>query len=94
MLFEPVRKTQDAMHFKQVSLPNGEARWMPCGPREPGAVQTTMQDLANEGLSAQILPPPIGKSDFDKVLSKQKPTVSKKDLEVQERFTREFGEEG
>jgi vacuolar protein-sorting-associated protein 4 len=34
------------------------------------------------------------KGDFDKVLAKQRPTVSKGDLEVQERFTREFGEEG
>jgi vacuolar protein-sorting-associated protein 4 len=42
----------------------------------------------------QILPPPITKSDFVKILAKQKPTVSKSDLEIQERFTREFGEEG
>ncbi|CAM6064925.1 unnamed protein product [Sphagnum tenellum] len=42
----------------------------------------------------KILPPPIMKGDFDKVLAKQRPTVSKGDLEVQERFTREFGEEG
>lgn len=42
----------------------------------------------------QILPPPIMKTDFDKVLARQKPTVSKGDLEVHERFTKEFGEEG
>ena len=42
----------------------------------------------------QILPPPISRSDFDKVLAKQKPTVSKTDLQVHERFTKEFGEEG
>ena len=42
----------------------------------------------------QILPPPIMRSDFDKVLAKQKPTVSKSDLEIQEKFTQEFGEEG
>lgn len=42
----------------------------------------------------QILPPPISRNDFDKVLAKQKPTVSKGDLEVHERFTKEFGEEG
>jgi vacuolar protein-sorting-associated protein 4 len=93
VLFEPVRKTQDAMHFKEVRTEQGEM-WMPCGPREPNAIQTTMVDLASEGLAAKILPPPITKSDFEKILAKQKPTVSKSDLEIQERFTREFGEEG
>lgn len=94
VLFEPVRKTQDAMHFQRVITKDGDEMLMPCGPRQHGAMQTTMQDLAAKGLAAQILPPPITKTDFDKVLSRQKPTVSKDDLEVQEKFTREFGEEG
>lgn len=55
--------------------------------------------LSEEVVSAlnscwQILPPPITRIDFDKVLARQRPTVSKADLEVHERFTREFGEEG
>jgi vacuolar protein-sorting-associated protein 4 len=90
VLFEPVRKTQDAMFF--FKTPND--MWMPCGPKQPGAVQTTMQELATQGLAAQILPPPIAKPDFDKVLARQRPTVSKSDLDVHERFTKEFGEEG
>lgn len=45
-------------------------------------------------LMLQILPPRLKRSDFEKVLSRQKPTVSKADLEVHERFTKEFGEEG
>ncbi|KAL3530406.1 hypothetical protein ACH5RR_009728 [Cinchona calisaya] len=89
VLFEPVRKTQDAMFF--VKTPNG--LWMPCGPKQPGAVQITMQELAGQGLAAKIIPPPISKIDFDKVLARQRPTVSKSDLEVHERFTKEFGEE-
>ncbi|CAN1128612.1 Protein SUPPRESSOR OF K(+) TRANSPORT GROWTH DEFECT 1 [Linum perenne] len=90
VLFEPVRKTQDAMYF--FKTPNG--MWVPCGPKQVGAVQTTMQDLAATGEAAKILPPPISKNDFDKVLARQRPTVSKGDLEVHERFTKEFGEEG
>lgn len=90
VLFEPVRKTQDAMYF--VKTPEGLL--MPCGPKQPGAVQTTMQDLAAKGLAAQIIPPPISKTDFDKVLARQRPTVSKSDLDVHTRFTKEFGEEG
>lgn len=90
VLFEPVRKTQDAMFFYKTK----DDVWVPCGPRQPGAIQTTMQDLAAEGLAAKIVPPPIARTDFEKVLSRQRPTVSKSDLEVHERFTKEFGEEG
>ncbi|XXG54849.1 hypothetical protein AAC387_Pa03g2628 [Persea americana] len=90
VLFEPVRKTQDAMFFVKTS----NDMWMPCGPKQQGAVQTTMQALAAEGLASKILPPPITRTDFDKVLARQRPTVSKSDLEVHERFTKEFGEEG
>ncbi|KAL6511030.1 Vacuolar protein sorting-associated protein 4B [Orobanche gracilis] len=90
VLFEPVRKTQDAMFFLKTS--NGV--WMPCGPKQPGAIQITMQELAAQGLAAEITPPPISKTDFDKVLARQRPTVSKTDLDVHERFTKEFGEEG
>ncbi|KAG5379310.1 hypothetical protein IGI04_027152 [Brassica rapa subsp. trilocularis] len=90
VLFEPVRKTQDAMFF--FKSPDGT--WMPCGPRQPGAIQTTMQDLATKGLAEKIIPPPITRTDFEKVLARQRPTVSKSDLDVHERFTQEFGEEG
>lgn len=90
VLFEPVRKTQDAMYFIKTS----DDTWVPCGPRHPGAIEITMQDLAAQGQAEKINPPPISRSDFDKVLAKQKPTVSKSDLELHDRFTREFGEEG
>ncbi|KAK4284224.1 hypothetical protein QN277_001083 [Acacia crassicarpa] len=90
VLFEPVRKTQDAMFF----FKNPDGMWVPCGPKQEGAVQVTMQDLAAKGIASKILPPPITRTDFDKVLARQRPTVSKADLEVHERFTKEFGEEG
>ncbi|EPS63792.1 hypothetical protein M569_10992, partial [Genlisea aurea] len=89
VLFEPVRKTQDAMYFIKTS----NDLWMPCGPKQHGAVQITMQELAAKGFGSKITPPPISRTDFDKVIGRQKPTVSKKDLEVHERFTKEFGEE-
>ncbi|PKI40531.1 hypothetical protein CRG98_039091 [Punica granatum] len=90
VLFEPVRKTQDAMFF--IKTPND--LWVPCGPKQSGAVQISMQELAAQGEASKILPPPISKTDFDKVLARQRPTVSKADLDVHERFTKEFGEEG
>ncbi|KAL2330471.1 hypothetical protein Fmac_018052 [Flemingia macrophylla] len=78
VLFEPVRKTQDAMFF----FKNPEGMWIPCGPKQKGAVPTTMQELAAKGLASQILPPPITRTYFDKVLARQRPTVSKSDLDV------------
>ncbi|XP_010488647.1 PREDICTED: protein SUPPRESSOR OF K(+) TRANSPORT GROWTH DEFECT 1-like [Camelina sativa] len=90
VLFEPVRKTQDAMFFFKAT----DRTWRPCGPKQPGAIQTTMQDLAAKGLAEKIIPPLIARTDFDKVLARQRPTVSKSDLEVHENFTKEFGEEG
>ncbi|KAI4347933.1 hypothetical protein L6164_008706 [Bauhinia variegata] len=90
VLFEPVRKTWDAKFFRETS--NG--MWIPCEPNEEGAVNISLQELDAQGLALKILPPAITRADFDKILAKQKPTVSKADLEVHERFTQEFGEEG
>ncbi|THF94023.1 hypothetical protein TEA_020432 [Camellia sinensis var. sinensis] len=50
VLFEPVRKTQDAMYF----IKTEDGKWMPCGPKRPGAIQTTMQDLAAKGLASEV----------------------------------------
>ncbi|KAI7755955.1 hypothetical protein M8C21_023584 [Ambrosia artemisiifolia] len=80
----------NAMFF----INKSDGTWVPCGPRQPGAIEITMQDLATRGEASKINPPPISRTDFDKVLARQKPTVSKSDLELHDRFTREFGEEG
>lgn len=29
--------------------------WMPCGPKQPGAVQIAMQELAEQGLAGKVL---------------------------------------
>ena len=50
VLFEPVRKTQDAMFF----FKNPEGMWIPCGPKQQGAVQTSMQELAAKGLASKV----------------------------------------
>ena len=55
---------------------------------------TNNDNMYLKSMTLQVLLPPITRADFDKVLARQKPTVSKADLEVHERFTKEFGEEG
>lgn len=41
----------------------------------------------------QVLPPMITMRDFEKVLTRARPTVGKSDLAIFEKFTAEFGEE-
>ena len=94
VLMQPVRKTQEATHFKQVRLPNGKAALEPCSPGDPGAFGATLQSLAAAGHAANVHPPQISMRDFEKVLTRARPTVSKNDLGVYENFTSEFGEEG
>jgi vacuolar protein-sorting-associated protein 4 len=50
-----------------------------------------MHDMANPEM---LLPPDVCYEDYILALKKIKPTVSEKDLEKQEEFTREFGQEG
>lgn len=68
---------------------------MHCSTRQSRAGVTSAAGIGSLFYSTvQIIPPPIMKSDFEKVLARQKPTVSKGDLLVHEQFTKEFGEEG
>lgn len=94
VLMEPVRKTQEATHFKTAKGPDGSTQLVPCSPGDPEGFAATLTQLAEEGKAAQIMPPRISKRDFDKVLIRARPTVSKQDLEVYVKFTAEFGEEG
>eukprot|EP00899_Mesostigma_viride_P001391 jgi/Mesvir1/11252/Mv01057-RA.1 len=94
VLFQPIRTLQDATHFKPVQMDNGQVGYEPCLPNDPQAIEGTLEDMEKRGLASQIFPPKISMMDFDKVLARARPTVSEKDLEVFERFTKEFGEEG
>lgn len=92
VLMEPIRKTQDATHFKIIRS-NGVPMYEPCAPSEHGAIPTTLAALAEQGKASQVHPPDICFRDFEKVLIKARPTVSKDDLIVFEKYAKEFGEE-
>ena len=94
VLFQPVRKTQEATHFQTVRQPDGQDGYMPCSPGAPGAFAATLESLVDAGYSRQVVPPPISRGDFERVLVRARPTVSEADLEVYNDFTREFGEKG
>jgi vacuolar protein-sorting-associated protein 4 len=64
-----------------------------CSPAEPGAEERNLQWFADNNLADKVLPPRITMRDFEKVLTRARPTVSKSDLGIFEKFTEEFGEE-
>lgn len=94
VLMQPVRKTQDATHFKPCRDDSGAQMLEPCSPGDAGAFPATLQSLSDEGKAHLVLPPRITFRDFEKVLLRARPTVSLSDLESYEKFTKEFGEEG
>jgi vacuolar protein-sorting-associated protein 4 len=102
VLYEPVRKVQEATHFVTIKNPANvsadtpveDEYYVPCSPGDSRAWPSTLDELARLGYAARVLPPPITANDFRKVLLRARPTVAAADLELHERFTREFGEEG
>ena len=66
----------------------------PCSGGTPGAIETDLNKLADEGKASMVAPPSITMSMMRKVLEKARPTVSQSDLETYQKFTKEFGEEG
>jgi len=84
-IYEPLRKCQSAKYFKK----KGEY-YMPCSPSDEGAYPSTLFEIPNPEL---LLPPPVTMEDYINAFGKIKPTVSEKDLEKQDEFTKNFGSE-
>lgn len=91
-IFEPVRKCQNAEFFKKVPGVNGmQWNYVPCHQGEPGAMRMKMTELPDP---KALLPPKVIFEDFLEALKRNKATVNQKDLQQQEEFTRDFGQEG
>mmetsp|Transcript_22169 Transcript_22169/g.36730 ORF Transcript_22169/g.36730 Transcript_22169/m.36730 type:complete len:431 (+) Transcript_22169:107-1399(+) len=88
-IMEPIRKLQDATHFKRGKDSEGHDGWVPCSPGDPAAQEMTLMQIKPEELHT----PDVTMDDFLKVLVFSKPSVSEKDLELQKKFTEEFGQE-
>jgi vacuolar protein-sorting-associated protein 4 len=54
VLMQPVRKTQEATHFKQIRTPEGNTVLEPCSPGTPGAIAATLQELAEAGKASMV----------------------------------------
>lgn len=96
-LMSPIRLIQNATHFKKVRGPSRKDPSVivndllqPCSPGDPGAIEMTWMEIDGD----KLLEPLITKRDMLMSLSTQRPTVNDKDLEKQQLFTQEFGQEG
>lgn len=95
-MMEPIRTMQAATHFKQYAAKDpsvGPYMWLPCPPTEPGAVAKRLYEF-DESEAKLVNALDLAMTDFIRVLSKVKPSVSQDDLTRQEEWTTEFGQEG
>ncbi|KAK3690226.1 P-loop containing nucleoside triphosphate hydrolase protein [Podospora appendiculata] len=88
-LMQPVRKIQQATHFKKVIV-DGKEKLTPCSPGDPEAQEMTWEKVPSEDL----LEPMVELKDFIKAIKSSRPTVSEVDLRHNEEWTAEFGSEG
>jgi len=85
-IYEPLRKCQHAKFF----MKRGE-NFLPCSPSDPGSFPMTLLEIPDP---EKLLTPPVTMEDYMIAFSKIKATVSQKDLEKQDEFTTNFGQEG
>lgn len=91
-LYEPVRTCQLATHFRKVKDPNNARNFLyePCAPNTAGAEEKSLMDIESDKLK----PLDVTMDDFERVLRSAKPSVGPEDLDRQEDWTRQFGQEG
>uniref|UniRef100_A0A7E4V508 AAA domain-containing protein n=1 Tax=Panagrellus redivivus TaxID=6233 RepID=A0A7E4V508_PANRE len=96
-LMQPIRKVQNATHFKRISGPSPKNPDIivhdlltPCSPGDPQAVPMSWLDIDSDKLAEPV----VSKSDMLISLRNTKPTVNGADLKKLEDFMNDFGQEG
>ncbi|EDO18370.1 hypothetical protein Kpol_1013p42 [Vanderwaltozyma polyspora DSM 70294] len=89
-LMQPIRKIQNSTHFKDISEDETKRRLTPCSPGDKGAVEMSWTDIEADELQE----PDLTIKDFLKAIKSTRPTVNEEDLQKQEDFTNDFGQEG
>lgn len=80
---EPMRKTQEATHFRVE--PNGNIVASHSG--DPRAKPMRLRDIDG----TKLIPPPLVYEDFQRAFAKAKKSVGPEDLVKHQQFTRDFG---
>ncbi|SCU83605.1 LADA_0C12464g1_1 [Lachancea dasiensis] len=89
-LMQPIRKIQNATHFKNISEDPEQRKLTPCSPGDEGAIELSWIDIEADELQE----PELNLKDFLKAIKTTRPTVNEEDLKKQEQFTSDFGQEG
>lgn len=89
-LMQPIRKIQQATHFKPVTDENGKELLTPCSPGDEGAREMNWMDIGTDELKE----PDLTIKDFIKSIKNNRPTVNTADIENHIKFTEDFGQEG
>ncbi|KAI9206679.1 P-loop containing nucleoside triphosphate hydrolase protein [Polychytrium aggregatum] len=95
-LMEPVRKVQQATHFKPVMAPGRDnpsdikQYFTPCSPGDPQAQPMTWMEISGE----QLLEPSLTISDFVKAVQNGRKSVNDADVKRYIEWTEEFGQDG
>jgi vacuolar protein-sorting-associated protein 4 len=91
-LYEPIRISQIATHFKQVADRSGEHPylWEPCPPSAKGAVEMDLYSIP----AGRLKPLDTTIAHFENAVASTKPSVSPDDLQRFEEWTKLFGQEG
>lgn len=86
-LMQPIRKIQQATHFKPVG---DEGKLTPCSPGDVGAIEMSWLDIATDELQE----PELVVKDFIRAVKNNRPTVNDADIQNHVKFTDDFGQEG
>ncbi|CUM51183.1 unnamed protein product [Debaryomyces tyrocola] len=89
-LMQPIRKIQQATHFKSVMTEEGEEKLTPCSPGDEGAREMGWQEIDTDELKE----PELTIKDFIKSIKNNRPTVNQSDIGNHTKFTEDFGQEG
>ena len=85
---QPVRKVLSATHFKPVDLDDSsKAKWTPCSPGDPTAVEKSWTELESD----ELMEPPLTLKDFNRAVESVRPTVSEDDINRHIKWTDESG---
>lgn len=89
-LMQPIRKIQQATHFKPVTGEDGSEKLTPCSPGDEGAREVSWQEIGTDELQE----PDLTIKDFIKSIKNNRPTVNTADISNHIKFTDDFGQEG
>ena len=87
-LMQPVRKVLSATHFKPIVVPDASnAKWTPCSPGDPDAVEKAWTEVESD----ELLEPPLRLNDFVRAVNSVRPTVTEEDIKKHDQWTNDSG---